>query len=268
MKRLIQFLARPLAALLLTAAALPALAQSVIAIKESDTVIVPVSIRDQTRIRLERGRVVDVLGDVYDANLNPSGRVTVIKDEDGEVYVKPLIQPAGVAAVPGIPYNPLAPIKLDLKTSQGGFGLLLQPIDQPGNTVILRAQAGVAAPAVATGPKGKSSSHVRQVKAMVLAMANPAFADSTSGLQQMSVREVGQEIALWREARFVLQREYTSATMVAQTFELTNVSKERMVIDERELFTDGVIAVSALRLILEPGESTPVWIVRQTPNQD
>ena len=41
-----------------------------------------------------------------------------------------------------------------------------------------------------------------------------------------------------------------------------------MVLDERELFREGVVAVSIKRLVLAPGETTPVWVLRQPREQD
>jgi len=41
-----------------------------------------------------------------------------------------------------------------------------------------------------------------------------------------------------------------------------------MVIDERELYRTRVLAVSARQLDLAPGETTPVWIVRQAGERD
>jgi conjugal transfer pilus assembly protein TraK len=253
-----------LVGLLALAATLPALALKEIAIRESDTVVVPVSLRDQTRIKVKHGRISDVLGDVYDAQRNPTGRVAVIQDDDGEAYVKPVIQVAGALPGSGLPYSPStsanAPIKLDFKSSQGSFALLLQPMDTPGQTLEVRV-VGAPAPAAAVGARSRSMNHVRAIKALTLAMANPAAAEA-AGANSGTVRELNQEVQLWREARFVLRTAHFSGALVGEAYELTNVSAAQMVIDERELYTQGVLAVSAKRLILEPGESTPVWIVR------
>lgn len=240
-----------------------------VSVKESDTVVVPVSMRDQTRIKVQRGRITDVLGDVYDPQRNPTGRVTVIQDEDGEAYVKPVIQPAAAMPANGLPYNPLAPIKLDFKSTQGSFALLLQPMDSPGQTLDVKIVGGAApASTAAAGPRAKGPSHVRAIKALTLAMANPGAAASVPGFAVPTVRELNREVALWREARFVLRTQHFSGALLGETYALTNVSAGQMVIDERELYTDGVLAVSAKSLILEPGEATTVWIVRQAPSSN
>jgi conjugal transfer pilus assembly protein TraK len=107
-------------------------------------------------------------------------------------------------------------------------------------------------------PRGKGASHVRAVKALTLAMAAPEL----GGEVPMQAIPGGQELALWAEARFVMRARYEAAGLVGEAFELTNVSLARMVIDERELFKPGVLSVSVKQLSLEPGQSTPVWIVR------
>ena len=258
------------AALIALISSLNAWALKVVLVKESDTVVVPVSLRDQTRIKVGGGRIVDVLGDVYDAQRNPTGRVTVIQDEDGEAYVKPIshpVQPPGVLSTNGQPYKPNAPIKLDFKSTQGAFALLLQPMDTPGETLDIRVQGGTP-PVVAESPRAKGPSHFRAVKALTLAMANPALQDSLPGMQATALREIGREVGLWKEARFVLMTRHHAGQLLGETYELTNVSASRMVIDERELYADGVLSVAARRLILEPGEATPVWVVRQATTRE
>ena len=49
--------------------------------------------------------------------------------------------------------------------------------------------------------------------------------------------------------------------LVGEKYQLTNVSKQRMVIDERELYRRGVLAVMVNTLELEPGEATNVMVV-------
>ena len=234
--------------------------------RDGDTSIAKLSIKDQTRVKLERGRITDVIGDVYNKDKNPSGRVVVVPDEeDGEIYLRPVD-------------NSTRPIKIDLRTDRGKFSLLLQPIDMPGDTLILRSRGlalptgstalGQAASGVAqlvgqtTGAAiPRNAAHVRAIKAMTLAMAGPEVP------ADVEVRAVNQVITLWREAQFVLLATYLARDLVGESFELTNVSGEPMVIDERELYRDGVQSVSVKQLQLAPGARTAVWIVRnRAPN--
>lgn len=249
-------------------------------VRDGDTAIARISLRDQTRIRVDRGRITDVLGDIYDANANPAGRVTLVRDEtDGEVYVKPIAWGAnpdmGGTAVPALSAAPVVgtatPVKLDIKTDRGTFALLLQPSDVVGDTLVLRPLGAAAnANAFSRGAFGnqRGAAHERSIKALTLAMANPELASEAPPRLVAGAAGGGQEVALWREARFVLKSVQNAPGMVGETFELTNVSAQRMVVDERELYRDGVIAVSIKRLVLGPGESTPVWILRQPNERD
>lgn len=256
-------------------AAVPAAqAAQTLEVRDGDTAIARISLRDQTRIRVDRGRITNVLGDIYDVNANPAGRVTLVRDEaDGEVYVKPIAWSAspdlGGTAVPAA--GAATPVKLDIKTDRGTFALLLQPSDVVGDTLVLRPLGAAAnANAFSRGALGnqRGAAHERSIKALTLAMANPELASEAPPRLVAGAAGNGQEVALWREARFVLKSVQNAPGMVGETFELTNVSAQRMVVDERELYRDGVIAISIKRLVLGPGESTPVWILRQPNERD
>jgi conjugal transfer pilus assembly protein TraK len=258
-----------LAAACLLGVAAPSIASQVLEVREGDTTVARISVRDQTRLRVASGRIVDVIGDVFDAQRNPGGRIAVLKDDaDGEVYIRPALQSPQTPGVGAPAAAPAAPIKLDVKTTRGTVGLLLQPADVVGQTLTLRIMGQSATSAALAGtegggeargePRGKGASHVRAVKELTLAMAVPGLAPEVP----VQLVPGGQEIALWVEARFVLRARYEAPGLVGEAFTLTNVSNSRMVIDERELFKPGVLSVSVKHLALEPGQMTPVWIVR------
>lgn len=232
-------------------------------VRDGDTAIARISQRDQTRIRVDRARITDVLGDIYDAQRNPAGRIVLVKDDqDGEVYVRPVTQVSpGDGAAPVQPGSPQVPVKLDIKSDRGTFALLLQPMDVPGDTLILRpAGPPPIKPNAEAAARYKGAAHVRAIKALTLAMANP---DLASEVPPQWLPGGGEELVLWKEARFVLKARHVATGMVGEVYELINVSGQRMVIDERELFDKGVLSVALRRLVLAPGESTPVWVIRQ-----
>jgi conjugal transfer pilus assembly protein TraK len=249
------------AATLAAAMASSVLAAQTIDVRDADTTIVRISQRDQTRIRVLDGHITDAFGDLYDPAANPGGRLSITKDEaDGELYVRPLPPPA---AVPGIPpaMSAAMPVKLDLKTDRGSVALLLQPVEIIGETLTLNI-TGAAPKSTAESAAGfaeRAGSHERVLKALTLAMANPAMSQAVPG---RDLPGGPREVALWKEARFVLRRTHAAAGLVGEVYELTNISAQRMVIDERELYRPAVLSVAARRLVLEPGESTAVWIVR------
>lgn len=250
-----------IAALATSLASRPASAAQTLEVRDGDTALARISLRDQTRIRVDRGRITDVLGDIHDPAANPAGRLAMVRDEsDGEVYVKPMPAAPGVPGADGVLAAPpfSTPVKLDVKTDRGTFALLLQPADVVGDTLVLRPVGSPKPPAA--GEQRRAATHERGIKALTLSMVNPGL---DAALQTVPVAGGGQEVALWREARFVLRQVSQAAGLVGQAYELTNLSGKRMVIDERELYREGVVAVAVRRLALVPGETTAVWIVRQ-----
>lgn len=241
------------------ALAQPVLAAQSIHIREGDTTVVRLSSRDQTRLRVASGRVLEVIGDVFDAQTNPGGRVVVLRDDsDGEVYLKPVPEARSLSGAAA----PDKPFKLDIKTDRGTVGLLMQPADTVGDTLVLHVQGGAVRSGTGEAEtRARSAGHVRSIKALTLALVNPALAPE---LADQFVPEA-REVALWAQARFVLRGHLEAGGLLGQSFELSNVSAEPMVIDERELFTDGVLSVAVERHVLAPAERTRVWIVRRMP---
>lgn len=228
-------------------------AAQTVRIRDGDTTVVRISLRDQTRVRVAAGRITEVVGDVFDAQQNPGGRVVVLRDEAaGEVYMMP---------APGYAEAPPRPIKLDVKTDRGTVALLAQPADIIGETLTLQISGQVRA--AEADARSRSAGYVRGVKAMVLALWSP---EQASELGSMFV-PIRREIQLWQEARFVLTGRLETPSQVGEAYELTNVSQGPMVIDERELFTAGVQGVVVERLQLSPGETTRVLIVRDLPRE-
>lgn len=229
-------------------------------IRDGDTTVVRISVQDQTRVRVATGRVTEVIGDVYDAERNPGGRVLVLRDEAaGEVYLRPTPGPSPSSTPTQEPrIGTPRPIKLDIKTDRGTVALLLQPADIVGETLTLQLSGQLRAET--TAPAG---AHLRSLKALTLALVNPELAPELSG-QLVPVR---REIQLWAEARFVLTGRLETPTLLGEVYELSNVSDQTLVIDERELFTAGVKSVAVERLQLAPAQTTRVWVVRDLPRE-
>jgi conjugal transfer pilus assembly protein TraK len=255
--------ARAVVAIFLVACGGTALALQTLEVRDGDTTIVRVSLRDPTRIRVIDGRVTDVYGAIFDAKDNPAGRISVIKDEaTGEIYVQPVLS---TAPTPGANAPATAPSTIEVRTDRGTVGLALSPADVIGETVQLHIVGG--APKVSDEGAAifanKATSHDRAIKALTLAMANPQLSEAAPGRDLPSGP---REVSLWKEARFVLKRTHEVPGLVGEVYDLTNVSAQRMVIDEREFYRPGVLSVAVRQLVLEPGEATPVWIVRKNTN--
>lgn len=233
--------------------------------RDGDSTIVKISIKDDTRIKVDGTKILDVIGDVYDADKNPRGRIQVDKDpEDGEIYVLPTSA--------AFEKTPPQPIKVTLKTAKGKFSLLLNPVDMPGDTVIVEPKGpainqakGARQPAqveptpvpeVLAAPQ-KGASHIRKLKAFVLAML------SKQEVPDMEVLPVGEEVTLWKESKFVLEDKWMGDEWVGDRYTLRNVSGAELVMDEREFYRQGVVGVSIRVHELKPGEATEVYIIRQ-----
>ena len=67
---------------------------------------------------------------------------------------------------------------------------------------------------------------------------------------------------------FTLDDSWVGKAMVGDRFTLTNVSDRTLILDEREFYRNGVLAVTVFKHQVEPGTSTPVWVLRTRTEQD
>jgi conjugal transfer pilus assembly protein TraK len=251
------------AAALLSAAvaALPAWALQNIAVRDGASEVVRIAAKEPTRIKLDRGQIDDLIGDIRSADRNPNGRLIVEQTGDpSEIFVRP-------APADGMEEEARRPINVFLKTSTGKtFGLLLQPVDMPADQVFLRERANESgSPAAARplpqampdAPLPANANYLRAIKALWYAMASNL---APAGIE---VRDTGRELALWKEVRLVQRRLHVGRQWQGETYELTNVSAEPLLLAEREFDREGVVFVSIETHRLAPGETTWVWVVRQ-----
>jgi conjugal transfer pilus assembly protein TraK len=143
-----------------------------------------------------------------------------------------------------------------VSTERATYTLLLVPLDIPADTIIIRDRGSAAS--WLSSPK-RLPTHERELITLLKSVADPRAPT------RLVASELNQPVALWREARFVLLRRYEGhPRWTVEAFELTNVSGLPMVLDEREFLTDGVAAVGLEQIILAPGETVPVRIVRES----
>lgn len=258
--KLHQVLALLVGALTLTSAQ----AALFIDVRDGDTAEVPVSIKDPTRLTLQGAKVTNVFGDVFDATNNPTGRVRVVPDNTGEAYIQPV-------KIDG----QYRPVKIDVRTERGTFGLLLQPASIPGDTIVMvnkgkaqpssrSVQATSASPEIKRGtpPEFASPNFLRAIKGWMLAMA------TNTAPEQVEVRPINQEVALWKESHFTLDDSWIGKNWVGDRFSLRNKSDKAMVLDEREFYRPGVLAVTIEHHQLEPGSTSAVWVLRTRTEQE
>jgi conjugal transfer pilus assembly protein TraK len=276
--------ARLLCALALACMAGHALALQVVDASDGASVEAIVSIQEPTRIRIEGSPITDVFGSVYSSGcaslpappamgagispvagalpqgatsssqpVNPAGEIVLECDRDkGEIYVRPVGESK-------------KPINLFVSSAGATYTLVLRRADTPADTIVIRDKAALqrrAQTQSARSAPGVAASHVRSLKALLVAMASGHVPSD------FQTDAVGQTVPLWREARFTLERTYRGRGLIGERYTLRNVSDEPMVLTEPEFdrADDESGSVSGIAIEhhnLLAGESTQVFVIRE-----
>jgi len=208
--------------------------------KDGETVLGKISRKEVTRIRFERGRIRKVTGN--------AGEFVLEKDEEkGQIFIRP--------ASP----DSTKPINLFVTSERSTVALLLQPVDTPSDTIVIREGRD---PLKSASRMEKSGVHVRTLKNLLLAMASDALPDD------MEVREPGLDLALWPGVRLTLQRALLGAGIVGEKYQLANVGTSDVSLAERDLYKPGVMAVSLEHSSLRPSEATHLFVIRERRAND
>lgn len=225
--------------LLLLALSLPASALQIVDAKDGETVFAKISQKEVTRIAFERGRIRKVTGNAGDFVLE--------KDEDkGQIFVRPA--QAGSTK----------PINLFVTSERATVALLLQPIDSPSDSIVIREGREVQT----SSRIERSGRHVRTIKNLLLAMATDALPED------MQIRETTRELALWPGVRMTLQRVYLGAGIVGEKYQLANIANADVTLNEPDLYKSGVMAVSLEQRTLRSGEATNLFVIRERQAND
>jgi conjugal transfer pilus assembly protein TraK len=143
---------------LLLALSSPASALQILDAKDGETVLGKISQKEVTRISVERGRIRKVTGN--------TGEFVLEKDEEkGQIFIRP-VSPESTK-----------PINLFITSERSTIGLVLQPVDTPSDTLVIREET--RDPLTSTSRMEKSGRHVRTIKNLLLAMAGDARCPTT-----------------------------------------------------------------------------------------
>ncbi len=225
---------------LLLALSSPAAALQILDVKDGETVLGKISQKEVTRIGVERGRIRKVTGN--------AGEFVLEKDEEkGQIFIRPM------------PPDSNKPNNLFITYERSTNGLVLQPVDTPSDTIVIREGRD---PLTSNSRLEKSSRHVRTIKNLLLAMAGDALPDD------MEVREPAQELALWPGVRLSLQRVWLGAGIVGEKYQLANIGSTELNLAEGDLYKPNVMAVSLEHGRLRPGESTNLFVIRERRAHD
>ena len=250
----------------------PQVASALQTVEASDGVSVEavLSVKEPTRIRIDGAPITNVFGNIYSSNcgssvgtsapgvspaaapvpaVNPAGEIVLECDADrGEIYVRPV---GGMGK----------PVNLFVSSAHATYTLLLRRSDTPADTIVIRDKTPRQSRANGTlpVPDARQASHVRSLKAMLVAMSSDRVPSD------IRVDEVNRPIQLWVEARFSLIRQFEGRGLIGERYLLTNISNQNMVLAEQEFDreTGGVLAVSIENHNLRPGDTTTVYVIRE-----
>ena len=211
--------------------------------RDGVSVVAKLAQKEPTRIKVEGAAIGEVFGNVWQEKTNPAGEVIVETDPaKGELYVRPVSASA------------TKPINLFISTAQATYTLLLQPVDMPADTIVLRDR--VARVARSAQSPAKAPSHVRALTSLLTAMANDAPA------ADVRVEEMALDVRLWQATRFTLLRRYEAPGLIGERYLLTNLGEAALTLDARSFEKEGVLGVAVEHLLLEPQASTHVFVLR------
>jgi type-F conjugative transfer system secretin TraK len=139
------------------------------------------------------------------------------------------------------------------------YQLLLVPKPIPAQEIILRpsGQTSRATQSSDIAPIAASTMpYQRRVKSFLLSIADQLTADS------LLTQRVNVVTPLWKEVKLNFVAQYRDGDLVGEFYELTNLTMEPMTLVEQELMRPGVLAILIEEHVIQPGASTPVYIVR------
>jgi len=218
----------------------PASALQILDARDGETVLAKISRKEVTRIAFERGRIRKVTGNAGEFVLEKD-------DEKGQVFLRPASS------------DSTKPINVFVSSERSTVALLLEPVDVPSDTIVIREARERTDGASRLERSGR---HVRTLKNLLLAMAGDALPDD------MEVREAGRELALWPGVRLTLERAWLGAGIVGEKFQLANAAKSPLNLVERDLYKPGVMAIAIEHASLAPGESTNLFVIRERRADD
>jgi conjugal transfer pilus assembly protein TraK len=225
---------------LLLSLANPVQALQVVDAHDGETVLAKISRKEVTRVAFENGRVQKVTGNAGEFVLEKD-------DEKGQVFIRPADPQSA------------KPINVFLTSPHSTVALLLQPVDTPSDTIVIREPQARAQVRSLLESSGR---HVRTCKNLLLALAGDTLPED------MEAREPGQAVALWPNTRLTLQRMLLGASVVGEKYQLANTGTADLAIAEPDLFKPGVMAVSVEHASLRPGSATNLFVIRERRSDD
>lgn len=221
-------------ALLLTASPLTHALQTISA-RDGETVFAKIAQKELTRISVETGRIRKVTGN--------AGEFMLEKDEErGQIFLRPA-DPTSTK-----------PINLFVTTDRTTMGLLLHPVDQPSDTILIREGADTP---TRTPRTASASRHVRSLKNLLLTLASDSPNDDADA------REPAVELRFRPGLHMIRLRTQVGAHAIGEHYRVTNQTQVDLRLEPRDFDKTGVMAVSLEHPDLAPGTATSVFVIRE-----
>jgi conjugal transfer pilus assembly protein TraK len=218
----------------------PAHALQIVDAQDGQTALAKLSRKEVTRIAFERGRVRKVTGSAGEFVLEKD-------DEKGQIFVRPT-DPQSTK-----------PINLFLTSERGTVALLLQPVDTPSDSIVIREPRERSSGAHPAGGQWPARPHAQELAAAT-GRRRPARGHAGPGAcprhhpvaghpahaaaRAAGVRRGGREVPVDQHGNTILE------------------------LAETALFKSGVMAVSLEQPSLRPGETTNLFVIRERKNDD
>jgi conjugal transfer pilus assembly protein TraK len=212
-------------------ASLQAEAAQLLSGKPDDTMPAQISRHEPTLIRIDGAKIRQIFGTNGDYNSAPDS-------ESGVVYIQPAPDKSAITVYVA-------------DDTGHTWKLLLMVTDAPTDPIVIKGRAPEAGSQQA---RGKDLARNQEIK-------NALFDLLSAGEDEATLTE--DTIPLWKESKFVRVK-VLEGNLLSEQFQLTNISKAPMVIDERELYRRGVLAVVVERPQLASGETTSVYIISES----
>jgi conjugal transfer pilus assembly protein TraK len=200
--------------------------------RPDDTLAASVSRSEPTLIRIEGHRILRMFGKDGDFEVTPDKGA-------GTAYIKPITGEKAFSAY---------------ATDEMGrtWKFLLSVMDGPADTIVIKgndARNGRAA------PTGRDFARNQAIKHVLVALDSEEETD-------MESRAANDLVPLWKEVLFVRVK-VVDGLLKGEKYKLTNTSAKAMVVDERELYRRGVVAVIVADPDLKSAETTDVFVISE-----
>ncbi len=218
-------------------------ALQIVEARDGQTVFAKVSRQEITRIGFEHGRVRKVTGN--------AGEFILDKDEQrGHIFIRPTDPQSG------------KPINLFISSDRHTVALLLQPVDLPSDTIVIREPRTQAS--TRDGHAGSGQQHVRQMKNLLVAIAGDHLPEDMAVQEPGATMPTPLSTQTQQPGLLVnLQRRLIGEHLVAEKLLLTHLGPAPKSVDEAMLYAPGVMAVAIEQRLLQPGQVSAVFVIRE-----